>query len=115
MRIPPQIVIRMADYRPYELQDLLPADTRYKLIVFAGDIAREEQKTRVQKLVDGLERPDSFLHLYTPKGKAMDTVFDIITIAQGNKETVNYTDVPSVLRPHWSKYVDGVIKRASIH
>ena len=37
--MPPQIIIRAADARPFELQDLLPADTRFKVLIFAGDFA----------------------------------------------------------------------------
>ncbi len=36
--MPPQIILRAADARPYELQDLLPSDTRFKVIVFSGDV-----------------------------------------------------------------------------
>ncbi len=104
MRIPPQIIVRAADYRPYELQDLLPADMRFKIIILTGDAASESQHLRLSKLAEDFAHPDSFLQLYTPKGKARDSVFDILTIMQGKKESVNYTDVPSVLRTHWSKY-----------
>ena len=31
--------------------------------------------------------------------------FDILTIIKGQKETVNYLEVPVVLRSHYSKYV----------
>jgi len=30
-------------------------------------------------------------------------MFDIISIAAGNKDDVNYLDLPPIFRSHWSK------------
>ena len=49
-RLIPQVVVRAADARPFELQDLLPADTRFKLLVFAGATAAPAQLARVRVL-----------------------------------------------------------------
>ena len=38
-RILPQIVLRMADRRAIDIQDVCPADTRFKVLVFTGDDA----------------------------------------------------------------------------
>ena len=35
-RMLPHVFVRAADARPFEIQDLLPADTHFKLLVFAG-------------------------------------------------------------------------------
>lgn len=74
------MIIRMADYRPLELQDVLPSDTRIKAIVFAGDTRQAAQRERLQALADGLEKSEGFLKRFTPTGAALDTVFDIIVI-----------------------------------
>ncbi|CAE6475647.1 unnamed protein product [Rhizoctonia solani] len=42
-RVPPQIILRMADSRPFEIHDILPSDARFKLVVFGGDISRNRQ------------------------------------------------------------------------
>ncbi|CAK5267539.1 unnamed protein product [Mycena citricolor] len=36
-RMPPQMLLRAADSRPVQLQDMLPSDTLFKTIVFGGD------------------------------------------------------------------------------
>lgn len=98
--MPPQIVVRAADFRPYELQDLLPSDTRFKLLLFTGDISNTAQQIKLQRLADETEK---LLQRYTP-GMIYD-IFDVISISSATKEKVIYTDVPLFFRPHWSKCV----------
>lgn len=98
----PQILIRAADACPYELQDLLPADTRFKILIFAGNTTDETQRAKVDKLAEEMDKPESFLRKYTP-GNEHNKVFDIIAISSGKKEHVNYTELPELFREHWSK------------
>lgn len=102
-RILPQILVRAADARPYELQDLLPADTRFKILIFAGDTTKIAQRIKVEELAQEMCRPESFLNKYAP-GEEMNKVFDILAISSGKKEHVNYTELPKLFRSHWSKY-----------
>lgn len=106
-RIIPQILIRAADSRPYELQDLCPADTKFKVLIFLGDIADPVQTERAQKLAEALGKPESFLSKYgrSKSGVAGWKVFELLTICATKKEVVNYLDVPAFLRPHWTKSV----------
>ncbi|KZT25320.1 hypothetical protein NEOLEDRAFT_1169502 [Neolentinus lepideus HHB14362 ss-1] len=99
-RILPQSVIRAADARPFELQDLLPSDTRFKILVFTGDIRDASQMEKVNELANKLGREDSFLRKF---GKRQDEVYDMFSICSTRKEEVNYTDMPPILRSHWSK------------
>ncbi|KAK7681578.1 hypothetical protein QCA50_015311 [Cerrena zonata] len=98
MRMLPHVFIRAADARPYELHDLLPANTKWKLLVFTGDIGagNTKQIQRISQLAEELGGNDGFLKKYS------DGAFDILTICATEKGQVNYTDVPKVLRPHWS-------------
>lgn len=96
-RILPQVFIRVADARPYEIQDLLPADTKFKVLVFAGDTTQHEQLERVNQLAEDISTGEhGFLQ------KLNRDWFDVWTISSGKKEKVNYMDLPEVLRPHWS-------------
>ncbi|KAG8995663.1 hypothetical protein FRB94_008888 [Tulasnella sp. JGI-2019a] len=103
MRCLPTINQRAADCRPYNIQDLLPADTRFKLLLFPGELKNEKQMSKLRSLATELEQDTGFLKKYTPKNLAADSVFDIITICTDKKEVCNYTDVPATLRSHWSK------------
>ncbi|KZT22586.1 hypothetical protein NEOLEDRAFT_1071260 [Neolentinus lepideus HHB14362 ss-1] len=108
-RMVPQTVIRAADAWPFDIQDMLPADTRFKVVVFLGDLSEDVQREKVNILAQELEKSDSFLKTYPPPGVAIDAVFDIISIMAGKKVDVDFTDVPELIRPHWSKvFVDDV-------
>jgi len=102
-RMPPAIVIRAADYRPVELQDLLKSDMRFKLLVFCGDTSGDQgQMARVEVLAEKIGGEGGILRKYTPRGEDSGKLFEIISIGSTSKEKVDYTVLPSVLRPHWS-------------
>lgn len=102
-RMLPHVFICAADARPFDIQDFLPADTRFKILAFLGDISNEQQRARVQKLAESLGNPKVFFKKFG--GEDPSKVFDIVSIGSGRKHEVNYTDVPLALRTHWSKYV----------
>lgn len=93
------VFVRAADARPYELHDLIPSNTKWKLLVFTGDIGvgNTEQIQKVSRLAEDLGGASGFLNRYP------ESAFDILTICATQKEHLNYTDVPEVLRPHWSR------------
>jgi phenol 2-monooxygenase len=101
-RMLPQILICAADARPYELQDLLPADTRFKVLIFAGDTTNPTQHMKVSKLAEAMASPESFLWKHAP-GNEWNKAFDILTISSGKKELVSYIDLPKLFGSHWSK------------
>jgi phenol 2-monooxygenase len=102
-RMLPQIFVRVADARPIELHDMLPADTRFKLLLFVG-LLTSEQLGKVRKLAEDLQLPSSFLQKYDyPADGKVQSMFDIIPIAAGHKDDVNFLDIPSTFRTHWSK------------
>ncbi len=102
-RVLPHVFTRAADGRPYELQDLLPADTRFKILVFAGDTTNKDQMQRVNALAEEFVHPNNFYAQFG--GEEPSTMFDVLTICSAKKDQVNYTDLPAIFRTHWSKYV----------
>ena len=92
----PHVFVRAADARPMEIQDLLPADTRFKILVFAGKTGDKQQLERVCTLAGAIGEG-----LYKKFGGA--DVFDVISICSATKEEINYTDLPPLFRTHWSK------------
>ncbi|KAH9945760.1 FAD binding domain-containing protein [Amylocystis lapponica] len=100
-RMLPHEFIRAADARPIELHDMLPSDTRFKILVFAGNTADKLQLKRLSALAVELGKPDAFLRRFS-RG-ALDTVFDILCISSANKEEASHLDIPELFRPHWSK------------
>ncbi|KIK81429.1 hypothetical protein PAXRUDRAFT_15250 [Paxillus rubicundulus Ve08.2h10] len=100
-RMLPQIFVRAADARPVQIQDMLPADIRFKVLVFTG-ILTDKQIANVNSLATQLSKPSSFLQKYAADGD-VSSVFDIITIVAGRKEEANFLVVPLLFREHWSK------------
>jgi phenol 2-monooxygenase len=99
MRVIPQLVMRAADARPIEVQDLLVADTRFKILVFTGK--PEAQLAAVQAAADALEQA---LDRVLPGVR--EKAVDIIAICIGSIHEMDYNVVPSLLRSHWTKYVN---------
>jgi phenol 2-monooxygenase len=103
-RFPPYKFIRAADAWPFEIQDLLPSDFRFKLLVFTGDFNDPPQQARVKSMVADMQAPKSFLNRYATPGKSSENSrFDIITISKGRKEGFDFLQFPKLLRSHWSK------------
>ncbi|KAF8201123.1 FAD binding domain-containing protein [Mycena galopus ATCC 62051] len=89
-RMPPQVLIRAADGRPVDLQDMLPSNTLFKLLVFTGD-------TATAKLEDLAADLQEIVHKFATK-------LELITVVSAAKRPdFCFMDLPPVLRPHWSK------------
>ena len=97
-RVPPETIVRAADGRPYNIQDLLPSDTRFKVLVFTGDSSDPSQLARVEQLADSIEGSSSFLTKAASK-----SMFDFIAISSTDKKRIVYNTIPALFRSHWSK------------
>ena len=80
---------------------MLPADTRWKVLVFLGSL-NGSRLPKVKALAKELNEPTSFLRKYPIDGQ-IPLMFDIVSIALGDKSSFNYLTVPHIFRPHWSK------------
>ena len=87
--VPPQIFLRAADVNPVNFQDMHPADMRFKIVVFAGDIKDAKVAECIQTLAEQLDAPDSFLKRYGHGG--WESVFDLICVSASSKDSVDYT------------------------
>jgi phenol 2-monooxygenase (NADPH) len=102
----PQIILRAADAKPIEIQDLCPADTKFRILLFLGDLSHTQQVQRVNKLATNMRAAEGFLNKFGRMHKQSDCkwdVFEILTICAGKKESISYLDVPPFFRPHWTK------------
>lgn len=88
-RMVPHVFVRAADARPYDIQDVLPADARFKVLVFTGVITDPAQAARVRALADEMDAPGSFYHQFGHGNPAR--VFDVLSVSAAKKEDVNYT------------------------
>ncbi|KDQ19546.1 hypothetical protein BOTBODRAFT_102719 [Botryobasidium botryosum FD-172 SS1] len=98
-RLPPGVVLRVASFCPLELHDVLPSDTKFKILILPGDINDPKQKAKLDAIAARLDQPEGFLKRFTPPDAPEDAVFDIITISTQM--------IPPRLLSHWEKaYID---------
>ena len=95
MRLPSFRVLNQADCRSWWLQDRLPSDGRWRLVVFAGRLTNPAQRSRVEAFAGYLETPTSFINRYKPNDEEL---FDIITVHSGPRVDVELASFPSPLR-----------------
>ncbi|KAL1713194.1 FAD binding domain-containing protein [Schizophyllum commune] len=88
--VSPNVFSRMADARPVNIHDMLPANGKFKVVVFAGDYTRSTYTTDVGQSAEGLT---ALLAKYG---------MDVVTILAGKQDPECVLPLPPVLRPHWS-------------
>ncbi|EKG16851.1 Monooxygenase FAD-binding protein [Macrophomina phaseolina MS6] len=93
-RFPSQQVVEQDSGRPLQFQECFPSDGKYRLVVFAGDIARPEQLRRVEALGRSLALPQSSW-IQDSGG-----IFDILMLHSSRREDVRLCKLPSTLSTH---------------
>lgn len=114
MRIPSFKVLNQSDARPSHLQELLPSNGRWRILLFAGDLSTPSSQQRLQTLGAQLAAPTSFLNRYTPATAPIDSVIEILTIHSGPRTGLELLDLHAVFHPwseehgwdYWKVFVD---------
>ena len=114
MLMPSYKVLNQADARPWHLQELLPSNGTWRILVFAGDLRDTYQLDRYEALGQGLSSRNSFLHRYTPREEKIDSVFEVITIHSAPRTSVELLSLPEIFLPfseeygwdYWKVFVD---------
>ncbi|KAL5316890.1 hypothetical protein ACEPPN_015942 [Leptodophora sp. 'Broadleaf-Isolate-01'] len=116
MRMPSFQVLNQADARPWQFQEMLKSDGRWRIVVFAGDVSSAKQMERVVNLGATLSGPKSFIKRFTPVGKKIDSVIDILTIHSAKRAETELHSFPDIFHPfderdgwdYWKVFVDDV-------
>ncbi|KAI0971832.1 FAD binding domain-containing protein [Xylaria arbuscula] len=101
MRFPSTQVVRVGDARQIWLTTALPADSRWHLVVFAGDVQDEDTAARLQKLGSDLER---LVHAFTPPESDLDSVFNVILVLSSKRANVELQTIPGIFTPTTGKW-----------
>jgi phenol 2-monooxygenase len=99
MRFPSYKVLNQSDARPWHFQERIKSDGRFRIVLFAGDMRKTEQKEMVRKFCDALSSPSSFLYRVTPQGTNIDSVIEILTLHSAPRTAVEFFDFPDLLHP----------------
>ena len=86
----PHVFVRAASSQPIEIHDMLPADTRFKILVFAGNMANEADRTKLEALGEELNKPESFLRRYGRSDSGKWQVFDLVCFSSAKKDAVGF-------------------------
>ncbi|KAK6706515.1 hypothetical protein SNK05_010393 [Fusarium graminearum] len=100
MRVPSVKVLNQSDARPWHLQELLPSNGTWRLLIFPGNIDLERQNKRMKTLCDKLSAQSSFLKRFTPPSARYDSVIEVLTIHASERQCHDLFDFPEVLRPY---------------
>ncbi len=101
-------VVRMADARPVHLGHVIEADGRWRLFAFASAEDPANRSSGIHKLADFLDNSvESPVRKYTPPGRDVDAVIDVLAIFQQGYLELEIDALPAFLRP--SKGVYGLL------
>lgn len=114
MRIPSFKVMNQADTRPWHFQELLKSNGRWRVVLFAGDVADASQMARIHALGHKLSSQQSFVKRFTPPSARYDAVIEVLTLHSAKRTDFTIFDFPEPLRPfderdgwdYWKIFVD---------
>ncbi|KAJ3495899.1 hypothetical protein NLG97_g3054 [Lecanicillium saksenae] len=98
MRIPSCKVLSQADARPWHLQELLPSNGRWRVLVFPGNVQDKTQAGQLTVVAENFESSDSFVSRFTPADGPIDAVFEIYAVHKTPRTEVTIFDFPPVFR-----------------
>lgn len=99
MRFPSFQVLNQSDARPWQFQKFLPSDSRFRVILFAGNILDGAQMERVQQFGEALAAPNSFLHRVTPPSRKIDSIIEVLTLHSAPRTKVELLDLHEIFHP----------------
>ncbi|KXN89429.1 Phenol 2-monooxygenase [Leucoagaricus sp. SymC.cos] len=99
-RIPPCTIFRLNDWNPFNIQDLIPFDGSFKLLIFPGNIALQEPLLKLRDYVSQFEK--SYPELYRKREKFLT----ILTIVKNPEVTIQLRTLPGALKHDSRVYSD---------
>ncbi len=99
MRFPSFQVLMQADARPWHFAYFLKSDGRFRIVLFAGNIASKHQFQRIQLFGEALSASDSFMHRFTPPGKPIDSVIELLMIHSAPRKEIELLDLHEIFHP----------------
>lgn len=106
MRFPSTQVVRFCDAKAMHLVKALPADGRWRIVVFAGDIRSPTAAKRLSNLSTYLSFPTGPIHTFTPTsaGADVDSFIEPILVLSGPRVEMEQEQIPEVFTPVTGKW-----------
>jgi len=99
MRMPSFKVLNQSDARPWHFQELLKSNGCWRIVIFTGDILAESQRSRIWALGEDLSAQDSFIRKYTPPGKSISSIIEVLAVHSAPRTEVDIFSFPPIFRP----------------
>ncbi|PGH08741.1 hypothetical protein AJ80_07779 [Polytolypa hystricis UAMH7299] len=96
MRFPSTQVVRFCDARAVHLVKALPSNTRWHIVIFAGDIRDPVARARLDEVSNKL---DGIVREFTPESSDPDAVIDPVLVISSKRTEVEQEDIPSFFTP----------------
>ena len=96
-RMIPHTFVQAADARSVNIHEKLLSDSRFKIIVFVGDISKDSATEELRALETKMNSPNGFLRTYGRGDHAK--VFQILCVCAASKDAVDFTGT-------WHMYLD---------
>ena len=103
MRFPSFQVLNQSDARPWQLCQFLKSDGRFRIVIFAGNLANKAQWQRIQKFGEELTAPNSFLRRFTPSNGPIYSTIEVLTIHSAPRQDIELLDLHEVYHPYDSE------------
>ncbi|KFY01163.1 hypothetical protein O988_02882 [Pseudogymnoascus sp. VKM F-3808] len=104
MRLPSAQVVRFCDAKAMQLVKALPADGRWRIIIFGGDITEPANAARLEKLGDYLYSPIGPVHTHTQSSADIDSFIEPIVVLSGERVKIEQSQIPSCFWPATGKW-----------
>ncbi|KAK4546670.1 hypothetical protein LTR36_001888 [Oleoguttula mirabilis] len=110
-RMPSEKIVCQAEANPVLLSNLLPSNGKWRVLVFAGDLAAASQRQAVQNLGHALAKT---CQQYAGPGQGLHSTIEVLTIHAGSRDDVTMLDLHNVYHPwddalgwdYWKVYSD---------
>ncbi|KUJ06726.1 putative phenol 2-monooxygenase [Mollisia scopiformis] len=104
MRFPSTLVTRRCDARVIQLVRAMPADSRWRIVLFAGNIQEVTQARKLQQLGESLFSRTGLLHTYTPVDADIDSFIEILVVLSGMRHEIDDVEIPLLFSPVTGKW-----------
>lgn len=106
IRIASTLVTNQADACQIELGKRMLNDGRFRILMFAGDLADADQNARIKGFVQKLAEPNSFANRYSgPTGTPyFNPLIETLTIHASDRKAFELADFPEELHPFDEEY-----------
>ncbi|GFP59706.1 FAD-dependent monooxygenase terD [Trichoderma asperellum] len=101
MRFPSAQVVRFCDARPMQLMAALPADSRWHVVIFAGDVLQQAAAVQLAKVAAELQ---NMIYMFTPTGQDADTVIQGVLVLASKRIEVEQKVIPDVFTPETGEW-----------